>query len=157
MHWSTLATLLNINERTLEYCMLANPTSDYISYPQLYPVLDVLSISTGITEEDAKTVCLSLTSSWSKSLKVLKLFFERELRISSGSSDDYHYLLQVLGCAAKSSESSNSGSKLQLALPQLSELMNRLLSAANRDQAKSWFELLHKEVWMHTVRVVNTC
>ena len=136
--------------------MLANPTSDYISYPQLHPVLDVLSISTRITEDGAKTVCLSLTSSWSKSLKVLKLFLERELRISSGSSDDYHDLLQVLGGAAKSSESSNSGSKLQLALPQLSELMNRLLSAANRDQAKSWFELLHKEVWMHTVRVVNT-
>jgi hypothetical protein len=123
----------------------------------LCPVLDVLSISTGITEEDAKTVCLSLTSSWSKSLKVLKLFLERELRISSGSSDDYHYLLQVLGCAAKSSESSNSGSKLQLALPQLSELMNRLLSAANRDQAKSWFELLHKESCEDVGAAVAVC
>ena len=116
-------------------------------------MLDVLSISTRITEDDAKTVCLSLTSSWSMSLKILKLFLERELRISSGNS---YYLLEVFRGAAKSSESSNSGSKLHIALPQLSDLMNRLLSAANRDQAKSWFELLHKEVWMHTVPVVNT-
>ena len=119
-------------------------------------MLDVLSISTRITEDDAKTVCLSLTSSWSMSLKILNLFLERELRISSGNSNDYYYLLEVFRGAAKSSESSNSGSKLPLALHQLSELMNRLLSAANRDQAKSWFELLHKEVWMHAVPVVNT-
>ena len=124
--------------------MLVTPSSNCVIYPQLCPVLDVLSISATVTEDDPKTVCLSLTASWSASVELMKSFLKKELEISSDS-----YLTELLSGTSESDECSNTGSgakTLHVALPQLSRLMSRLLSSADRDQAKSIFESLHNEV-----------
>ena len=118
-------------------------------------MLDVLSISATRTEADTEisTLTLSLIDSWTKSLQILKSFLHKELELSASSNSDY-----LIGMATDTLEGYTSGGRsetlsgLHLVLPQLSGMMNRLLSVASRDQTKSIFETLHKEVCTHIKR-----
>ena len=140
----------------------------YVSL-QLFPVLDVLSISATETDETQITAHLPLTDSWTKSLEILKRFLEKELELngtcgiylteclSSSRGDCLSSSIESSSTAQSSrssaerssgftGESSTSVSEISRALPRISGVMSRLVSVADRDQIKSVFETLHSEV-----------
>ena len=124
-------------------------------------MLDVLSIPATTRAEGDTDTALSLTDSWAKSLEILKLHLRKELELIESNGD--HYLVDVFsgtvegsGSFPSSGRREKSLSQLHCVLPQISGTMKRLLSAANRDQTKSIFETLHREVYITPFCQIST-
>ena len=112
---------------------------------QLFAVLDILSISAAAVDCTSQTIApFSVTDSWSRLLKILQQLLERELEMGGECGV---YLTEVFASSSTTvSERAESLSGVHTALPRLSGAMNRLISAADRDEIKSIFEALHKHV-----------
>ena len=115
---------------------------------QLFSVIDCLSLAASLNGNTQTNEHFTVTESWSKLVTLLKAFLEQDLDKSGG---------YLVGLCGNGSSSTGSWSSADRVMPQLGGVMTRLLVAADREQTASMFQLLHKEVYIHSMSSRDRC